>query len=222
MDEIKRLTKLVSARRLANQEKSSELQAEFERRRHQAIGPLYGLMLQSQEMTFRNLSNSDSKIRQAALHLYSSQWKPTDTKQFSRTCRELAENDPDDDVRSFAIKLYGKSLAATRNSEALQFLATMVLLNSKNSEKVHHASYWALREVDVGCTSEEGINRSIAFFKRLLSDAKIHANSSELDRINADEQLLKDSFISEGDVEKLWNTADEIDIDYVKQFLGPS
>jgi hypothetical protein len=171
-------------------------------------GPAYLDMVRSKEAAFEHLFNPDSNVRIAAINICASRWECSGDAEFVNACRTLAAVDIDTSVRAHAISALGEAFRETRDSSISQFLADTITLHKK-ADELGTAAYWALREVQVGLTEEDLIKRSIAFMKDVIRKARVHGIESQVRDLLVHPANLK---------EELWNSAEQIDWDFVDRY----
>jgi hypothetical protein len=173
-------------------------------------GPLYDDLVQSKKIAFAHLSDPNSNVRIAAIHICDRLWDGSRDDEFVNACRTLAVADPDDSVRVHAISSFGKALRSSRDLAASQFLADIVK-DGNNSEKVRREAYWALREIQSGLTETDSIKRLVPLIKEFLHKFPV----------SMDEEQVKQALLCGGHFpEAIWNSTDQIDWDYVDQFAS--
>jgi hypothetical protein len=129
---------------------------------------------------------------------------------FIAACQTLALTDPDDSVRTEAIASFGKAHESTRDPFASQFLAS-ISKNTGNTQNVRAAAYWALRVIQMGVTEEDLVKGAIRLVKLAASRMPT----------KIDEKISREILLADGRFPTtLWNTADEIDWDYVNQYAA--
>ena len=107
--------------------------------------------------------------------------------------------------RVHAIDAFGRSFQTTQDASASQFVADLVK-DSKSSEEVRRAAYWALRQIQLGLTDEEIVRRLVPLAKEVLRK----------NPAGATEEQFKQTLLCGGRFpENVWNTSEQIDWDFV-------
>jgi len=172
-------------------------------------GPLYEELVRSRRVAFAHLFHADRNVRIAAIHVYDCLWNCSDDIAFVNACRKLAATDADDSVRVAAIDTLGTALEATQDASASQFLGDIVK-DSRTSDELRDSAYWALRHIQLGINDEEIV-------KRLISHRKLTLRMG-VPPIDSQEQEKK--ALLAGFPESVWDTADEIDWDFVDRYAS--
>jgi hypothetical protein len=171
-------------------------------------GSSYDKLMESKDAALATLAHPNGNVRIAAIHICDSVWHCAKQDEFVRACRQMAAEDPDEVVRAHAIGMYGKAMRLTKDLAASRFLADLVKRGG-TSQDLRKASYWALREVQMGLTEEDTIRRTISVLK--LGFHKLPMPLSEQDIKSA-----LGSYFSKID----WDSVDVIDWDFVCQYAS--
>jgi hypothetical protein len=175
-------------------------------------GTLYDDLVRSKESCLKHLSNPDSNVRIAAIHVCDSHWNCSADATFLDACRKLATTDPHDAVRAHAIASLGKAMRSSQDFSTSRFLADLVK-NPDSSEDVRKEAYWALREVQLGLTEEDAVKRTIALLRLAYHELPIHGTEEDMRKV-----ILGSGRYPQID----WDSVDQIDWDFVNRFASPA
>jgi hypothetical protein len=171
-------------------------------------GPLYEELLRSKETAFAHIFDANDDIRIAAIQIFDSHWNGSMDVEFQTACREIATSDSSDSVRVSAIGSIGKAMQCSRDANVSRLLADITKGNSA-SDRVRHAAYWALREVQSG-TCEKDV------MLRLASCMKFAMRAMSMT-----EDQIKAAVPYPGDYAKnVWDSAEQIDWTFVNQYAS--
>ena len=158
----------------------------------------YGKLLDTQENTLAFLRHGSERTRRAAISACVHYWKCHTSHEFLRVCRGLAEADPSDSVRAYAIDAIGRAFDSSRDPEISRFLADICEAGGTPAV-IREATYWALRRVQLGRSPEEMV--------------KCFASAS---RGGGNEAAGLFSKLIDSPVD--WDSADKIDQQFVRRF----
>ena len=174
-------------------------------------GVHYSMLMRDKQSAMELLSSPDYKIRLAAVLVCESTWNCAANPKVIAACRDIATSNAHDSFRICAIETLSRALSASKSPEASSFLAKLIF-GDKNSTGLRVSAYWALREVQFGLSDTSFDN----FLKGLFCSVKsiLHDKPNEFP-----EEQVKAQLLARGHVpEELWNSAEEIDWDFVSQF----
>jgi len=116
-------------------------------------------------------------------------------------------NDPDARVRNVAIDSLGAAYRDTKDPDVSHLLADIVL-RADLSKDLRLVAYWALREVQLGVTSEDLVKKGVRFAKLAYERPGGGGVPVQVKRT-----LLRNGRLPES----VWDSAGEIDFDFVKR-----
>jgi len=173
-------------------------------------GSHYDEMIRSKEATMAFLSTPHYATRLAAVMICEQNWNAAREARVLEACRAIAESDADESVRLVSISFLGRALSSTKDPAASAFVARMVL-ESQNSAEFRASAYWVLREIQYGVADvdfDNFLRGTIDVVKTALKGCP----SSFSEKSVRSSLLPKPRF-----PEKFWESADEIDWDFVHQ-----
>jgi hypothetical protein len=177
-------------------------------------GVHFSKLMQSKEAAMEFLSAEDYKLRLAAILVCESTWKCSAEPRVIAACRDIVVSDANDSFRICAIGGLGRALSGSKSINTSTLLAN-IILDSKNSNNLRINAYWSLREVQFGLSdiSSDNVLKSLfGSVKAVLHDLP--------DKFS--ENQVKSTLLAQGRIpEELWNTAEDIDWDFVAQFATP-
>lgn len=174
-------------------------------------GPHYEEMMRSKESALEYLSSPDYRVRIAAILVCQSTWNCGADSRVVEACRNTAASDADDHFRITAISLLGMALSSTKTPDASRFVANLVMA-SASSIDVRRTAYWALREIQFGIEDvdfDTFVKGTICTIKSIL-----HAYPGRF----SEDDVRRAVTPQPGFPEDFWDSADEIDWDFVRQF----
>lgn len=174
-------------------------------------GPAYEQLTRSKPSAMAHFNHTDAKVRIAAIRVCDRLWNGSADPAFIEACRRMAATDADDFVCGAAVDTLANAFEATQDPSVSHFLAGIASDHGR-SERVRKAAYFALRLIQNGLTELEMTLRLISSWKE------------GLDRLpgELDEERMKRSLFANGHLPaSLWDTADQIDWDFVDRFMVP-
>lgn len=170
-------------------------------------GDAYVGLVHSKDASISLMNDANPAVRITAISVCDLHWKCSGDQNFRATCQRLAMNDPDERVRNVAIDSLGAAYRDTKDPDVSHLLADTVL-RADLSKDLRLVAYWALREVQLGVTSEDLVKKGIHFAKLLHErpgDGGVPAQ-------------VKHTLLRNGRLpESVWDSAGEIDFDFVKR-----
>lgn len=178
-------------------------------------GPHYEDMMRSKEAAMEYLSATDPRVRLAAILICGTTWNCGADSRLVEACRSIADSDADDSFRVFAIESLGIALRSSKAPDASQLLANLVM-NSANSMEVRTSAYWALRGIQFGLDDVD----FDTFLKGTICRVKsiLRAYPGRFSEEDIRSKVTPQGRFPEG----FWESAEEIDWDFVRQFTRPS
>ncbi|MCE9561781.1 MAG: HEAT repeat domain-containing protein [Planctomycetes bacterium] len=172
-------------------------------------GSSYPDLIQNKGAAFAYLSSPNRDLRVAAINVFATLWNKPIDPDFVNICRTIAASDPIAFVRIQAIEALGPVFQSSRDESISQFFANLVN-DPTQSLEARQAAYWALREVQLGVLEVDQIKRLCSVMKLGLSEDPNFGTENEIKRT-----LLCGGHFPES----VWDSADEIEWDFVNQFV---
>jgi hypothetical protein len=167
----------------------------------------YHKMMESKQAALALVFHPDRNVRIAAIQICDTVWNCTTDASYVEICRNVIKDDCDAVVRASAISAIGKAFRSSQSPEVSKFLSKFIAVDMDVIE-VQSAAYWALREVQLGLLEEDLI-------KRAICAAKSYESKLPSQRL-LDEQRF--ALMGGRYPEEVWDSAGEIDWDFVNQF----
>ena len=174
-------------------------------------GPLYEDIMQSKGTALANLSHMDKNVRIAAISICCRHWDCSRDADFLNACRTIAATDPDGSVRGEAIDAIGEALEGSQDASVSRFLADLAA-DADAADDVRRRAYLALRAIQVGLTEQEIARRAAVLMKLALRKLPLGITEEE-----AKKAALCGGRFPEG----VWDSAEEIDWNFVGRFASP-
>jgi hypothetical protein len=170
-------------------------------------GDHYNEMMQSEVACLRYLVATDYRVRVAAILICESRWKCSSSIKLIEACCEIANSNTHDSIRICAIDVFGRALRGSKSPNAAQFLADLIY-GCTNSANIRQAAYWALRDIQFGDADPD-------CYKGIIREAKLYLRSFP-DRLS--ENQVRTNLLGRLLPESVWESAEEIDWEFVSQF----
>jgi hypothetical protein len=177
------------------------------------VGPLYDKLCKDKEFAIRCLANEDYRVRMAAITACLHVWKFVRDESFLAACRSMATEDSHENARTHAINALGEAFRETKDGSWSEFLAN-IALETKNSSNVRFQAYWALREVQLGVHGDDLHQMLFGILKRVYDTHSLPLNVYEIEK----RRLLEE----QGLPDTAWDSADQIDLSFVRQYASGS
>ena len=179
-------------------------------------GPHYEEMMRSKEAALEYLSSPNYRVRLAAIMICQTTWNCGSVSELVEACREIAGSDADDSFRLCSIGSLRTVLSSSKAPDISRFLANLVM-DSINSMEVRTCAYWALREIQFGIGDVD----FDTFLKSVISTCVKPILFAYPERFSEDD-VRRNLTPQPGFPEDFWDSAEEIDWDFVRQFARPS
>ncbi len=201
----------------------SDMNAKYTDARYQTAqdlaGPQYQLMMSNKDAALEYLTTADHAVRLAAIMVCEVTWKCGCDPRVLEACRELAVSDADAPIRFCAIDVFGRGLSGSKSPAASGFLAD-IIVRPATSNELRLCAYWALREVQFGASDEsfdQFLKGTMSAIKSILRTHPERSSREFLKRCSEEktrEAIAPHDCFPEG----FWESAEEIDWDFVARF----
>lgn len=176
-------------------------------------GPLYDDLVGSKEAALDALSAPEENLRLAAMLICDHIWKVGSDQRLFQACVQVVSSNVNDSMRICAMSVLGRAFQSSRSSDESRFLATIVHDDTIGSE-LRSVAYYALRQVQFGIAGSDFDD----FLKATFFTVKSILRSYPMD---ISEERAKSALTSGSEaIQKLWDSAEEIDWSFVNQFIG--
>ncbi len=176
-------------------------------------GAHYDALMRTKETAMSFLSTSDDRLCLAAACVCHAVWKCGPDPKLTQACRRIATSRADESTRIYAISLLGTVLDSSRSRDNSRFLADLAM-DSTNGIEVRREAYWALVRVERG---EDGMDFDVSLKNTIrLVKRVIRAFPTRF----SEQEAKLDLTPQPGFPEDYWESADDIDWDFVARFAS--